>query len=606
MDLFGALNNAFTGLNRTQDALSVVARNVAGANQPGYVRRTYAGDNQTPGGDVRRVLDSYVQKQLWNETSSSGFTNVQSDYVAQLDAIYGDPASTNTISAKFNAFSSAMKSLQAHPGGSAEQSTVLSTAGALAQIVSTTSNAVQSIRSSTEDALSQSAGEVNGLLASLAKFNQQLSASSGNAEPSLLDSRDAALGQLSELMDISVNQGTSGNVTLTTKSGIPLLDGGVAATLTFNSKSPLAATSLYSSDSSVTGVGTFTLSGLSGGSIDLLAGGAIRGGRIAGLVDLRDTLLLKAQSQLDDLAAGLSSALSDRSVDGSAITNGFEVDLSGIQSGNTVRLDFTDASGKAHRVSIVRVEGASQLPLDNSVTPDPNDEVIGISLAGGLSSAISSLQTGLNELGAGLTAAVGSSANTLAVTASAPASVTSLSATVTNTALQGQGTALPIFIDSSGASVYSASLDGTPQRLGFASRMAVNPALIASPRAFSDYTGSASSMDPTRVNDLVTRLTGNGVAVSPDSGLGLTSGSATVGSIVVQIAQTQANDTNRIRSLNSSQSTVLASIQSRFSQTSGVDMDKELTDLTQLQGVYAANAKVLTAVKEMFDVLMRI
>jgi len=131
MDLFGALNNAFTGLNRTQDALSVVARNVAGANQPSYVRRSYVGDNNTPGGDVRRVLDSYVQKQLWSETSSSGFTGVQSDYVKQLDAIYGDPASSNTIAAKFNAFSNAMTSLQGRPGGIAEQSTALSTASNL-------------------------------------------------------------------------------------------------------------------------------------------------------------------------------------------------------------------------------------------------------------------------------------------------------------------------------------------------------------------------------------------------------------------------------------------------------------------------------------------
>ena len=256
-------------------------------------------------------------------------------------------------------------------------------------------------------------------------------------------------------------------------------------------------------------------------------------------------------------------------------------------------------------ISIVRVDDATQLPLANSATADTQDEVIGVSFSGGVAGALSSLQAGLNSLGPGLTASVGTTANTLRLVAAAPASITALSATITNTALQGQGTAMPLFTDSPGGKPYTASLDGQSQRVGFAGRMIVNPQLLTSPNALSDYTGTTSSNDPTRINDLVNRLSQQGVTVSAQSGLGLTSGSATVGSLVKQIAQSQADDTNRITSLNNSQSTILASIQSRFSQTSGVNMDKELTDLTQLQNVYTANARVLTAVKDMFDVLMR-
>ena len=35
-------------------------------------------------------------------------------------------------------------------------------------------------------------------------------------------------------------------------------------------------------------------------------------------------------------------------------------------------------------------------------------------------------------------------------------------------------------------------------------------------------------------------------------------------------------------------------------------MDEELTNLTALQNVYAANAKVMTTVREMFSVLMQL
>jgi flagellar hook-associated protein 1 FlgK len=345
--------------------------------------------------------------------------------------------------------------------------------------------------------------------------------------------------------------------------------------------------------------------GPSGGTIDLLASGSVRGGKIAGLIDLRDTLLPKAQSQLDDLAAGLASSLSDRKVASSSVSNGLEVDTTGLQSGNRINVDFTDTSGNAHHVSIIRVEGAALLPLSNAATADPNDEVIGVSFSGGVAGALSSLQAGLNGLGAGLTASVGTTANTLRLTATASASVTALSATVTNTALKGQGTPLPLFTDSPGGTPFTASLDGKDQRVGFASRMIVNPQLLSSSNALADYTGTTSSNDPTRINDLVSQLNQQGVTVSVESGLGVTSGSATVATLVRQIAQSQANDTNRLTSLNDSQSTILASIQSRFSQSSGVNMDKELMDLTQLQNVYTANARVLTAVKDMFDVLMR-
>ena len=609
MDLFGALNNAFNGISRTQDALSVVSRNVAGANQPGYVREDYIGDRGPggmPGADIRRVLDYYVQKQLWSENSSSGFTSVQSDYVKQLDAAFGDPTSTNTIAAKFDAFSNALKALQVSPGGVGEQSTVLATARALAQTLSTASNSVQSLRSSAEDDLSQATSDANAILKSLATLNRQIGNAGGQADPALLNSRDAALNSLTSLMDVTVNTKTDGTITVTTKSGALLVDGNTAGTLAFNSKSPLTATSLYSADPTKSGVGTVTLTGPSGGSIDLLASGGIRGGKIGGLVDLRDNLLPKAQSQLDDLAAGLASSLSDRTAASSSVSNGLEVDTTGLQKGNISHADFTDAAGKTHHVSIVRVDDATQLPLANSATADSTDEVIGVSFAGGVAGALSSLQTGLNSLGAGITASVGTTPNTLRLTAAAPASVTALSATITNTALQGQGTAMPLFTDSPGGTPYTASLDGQAQRVGFAGRIIVNPQLLTNPTLLSDYTGTTSSNDPTRITDLVTRLSQQGVTVSAQSELGITSGTATVPMMVKQIAQAQANDTNRLISLNDSQSTILASIQSRFSQTSGVNMDKELTDLTQLQNVYTANARVLTAVKDMFDVLMRI
>ena len=86
----------------------------------------------------------------------------------------------------------------------------------------------------------------------------------------------------------------------------------------------------------------------------------------------------------------------------------------------------------------------------------------------------------------------------------------------------------------------------------------------------------------------------------------MTGSNTTVDNFVKQVLQSQANLTNRLNSLDTSQSVVLSSVQSRFSQSSAVNMDEELTNLTALQNVYAANAKVMTTVREMFSVLMQL
>ena len=50
----------------------------------------------------------------------------------------------------------------------------------------------------------------------------------------------------------------------------------------------------------------------------------------------------------------------------------------------------------------------------------------------------------------------------------------------------------------------------------------------------------------------------------------------------------------------------LATVEERYAAKSGVNIDQELAQLVQLQTAYSANARVITAVKEMMDLLLRI
>jgi flagellar hook-associated protein 1 FlgK len=58
-------------------------------------------------------------------------------------------------------------------------------------------------------------------------------------------------------------------------------------------------------------------------------------------------------------------------------------------------------------------------------------------------------------------------------------------------------------------------------------------------------------------------------------------------------------------SLNQGQTIVVNSLQQRFNDASGVNIDAEMATLLKLQTAYGANARVMSAVKDLFELLLR-
>ena len=48
---------------------------------------------------------------------------------------------------------------------------------------------------------------------------------------------------------------------------------------------------------------------------------------------------------------------------------------------------------------------------------------------------------------------------------------------------------------------------------------------------------------------------------------------------------------------------MLNTLQSKMHETSGVNMDEEMAHLLALQNAYSANARVMSTVKQLFDLL---
>jgi flagellar hook-associated protein 1 FlgK len=611
MGLTSALGTVLSGLQTAQAGLQLVAANVANANTPGYTRKDAQLQPILAGGtvtgvrvaDVSRTIDSYVQTQLRTESSGLSYAQTNANYLNRLVQLFGSPGDGNALDTLVGNFGNALDQLATSPDSTVAQSSVLSSAQTLAQSLNTLSSGVQSLRVQANSDLSSAADQVNATLQNLASLQPKIAAaasSGGSTAANLLDQQDVAINQLSSLIDIKVMGGDgTAPLTITTTSGIPLFQGGTAAKLTFTGSSNVQAASRYDPDPSKSTLGTISIKDATGIVSDLLGPNGAQSGTIKALAELRDGSLVQAQDQLDALAAGIATALGSTTVTDDGSSGSFTADLSTLQPGNTLTVNYTDGSGAQQSMTFVRVDSAASLPVDPDAVPGKSP-VVGIDFSGGLASAEAQMQSALGgALGLSL------SGTTLTVAAGS-GTVTSLSSEISATATQGQGTsALPFFVDTGGAP-YTGSLDGEGEQVGYATRIAVNQQLLADPSLLVKSAATTASGDATRPAALRDALedssqqwpagTGNG---SPGS---LFAGAAT--DFAQQILNKQGGAALNAQNVASGQQVVVSTLQDAMNQTSGVNIDDEMEKLIQLQTTYSANARVVTTINQMLESLM--
>jgi flagellar hook-associated protein 1 len=619
MGLSSALATAMSGLRANQAALAITSGNIANAQTPGYVAETPnqselatgTGGSTVQVDGVTRQLDLFIQGQLRTETGGAGFADQISNILGQLQSLYGTPGGTGTLETAFNNFTSALQGLSTNPGGLSAQTTALGAAQTLAQQLNTTSQGIQTLRSNVEQDIGTSVNQANSDLNRIASLNSQLQGLQPN-DPSaaaLEDQRDAAINDLASLMDVKATTDGANQVSILTTTGVQLVSGGQASQFAFSSAGTLSPSSLYNSDPTKNGVGSLTVKLPNGASIDAISNNVISSGRIAADIQLRDKTLVQAQNQVDQLAASISSSLSDLTTQGTAVSSGllsgFTVDLSSLQAGNSINLTYTNALGQQQQVKVVAVTDPKALPLPSPTGVSP--QVIGVNISGGINSIVTQLNAALGQTHLQFS----NSSGLLQIAASLAdnTTVNSASATTTITSLTSGNPQLPVFTDS--ASPYTGAITGSGSELtGFAGRIQVNPALLANPSALAIYNTNPQTPagDNTRSNFLFSQLTSATSTFLPQSGLGSSTApfNGTIGNYLQQFLSLQANAATSATNLQQGQAVVVSTLQQKFNSTAQVSIDSEMSNLIALQNSYAANAHCMSVVQSMMQTLMQI
>ncbi|SDM17234.1 flagellar hook-associated protein 1 FlgK [Methylobacterium phyllostachyos] len=613
-----ALSNATAGLAATQAAINVVSQNVANAGTAGYVKRTLTpvatGINNlgVAAGTVTRSFDAAALNQLRLETSGAAYTSTKAGIISQLDALYGTPGSSTALDGTLNTFTQSLQQLSANPISAAARTTVLSNASALASQINSAANTVQTLRTGIEQQLGTDTGSASALLSSIANLNTKIqNTTDGTSLADLQDQRDQAINGLSSYMDVKTTTQSDGTVTVLTQSGATLVDRGNAATLSFDGRGTLSANSSLTSTPRSVGTITATLPG--GGKIDLGEPGVLRSGSLAAQLELRDQTLPQAQRQLDDLAAGLSSSLTDKQVTGTSDGTTATIDPTGMKAGNTITIPVTVGNTTRNVILIASSAAATSVPA--SQTNDSTALVQTFKLPTAPETFADTINAALGNLGVGLTATMSGSAVSIAPTAGSQTKATGATANVTVASasdLYAGNPSLALFVDGTNNKLYTGTFDGGSQLTGFAQRIAVNTNLSGDTAALSAAASSTSATNTnasgTRAQQLYAALTSTQQTFSSSSGIGGISApyQATVAGFAQDIISAQGAASSNATALDGTQQTALATAQSRFAAGAGVNIDQEMSNLIALQTAYGANARVLTAARDMLNQLLQI
>jgi flagellar hook-associated protein 1 FlgK len=305
---FQALNTAITGLRAAQAQLSVISNNVTNATTPGYNRQILPQETQllretgqTVGvrtGTVVRTVDMNLQRDLWTQISASSMQDVQIQYLQQIQTFNGPPDKEFSIAAKLAELRDSFSALSDIPDDTAALEATLNTATIVANKFNDYADMLTQLRNDTQSDLQTSVNTVNNLLEEITNINIQIRGAErfNSSVAGLQDERDIAIKALTEQMDISFFERADGVLVVQTREGQQLA-GDYANRLEFN-PAPISANQFYPETAS----GLVLVSTANGTEKRTDITDRVIGGRVGGLLEMRDEVLPSYQAQLDELA----------------------------------------------------------------------------------------------------------------------------------------------------------------------------------------------------------------------------------------------------------------------------------------------------------------
>ena len=595
MSISLALQNGLSGLTASQAGLAAISQNVANANTVGYSRqvlslqqRVINGVNSgVQVGNVDRVVDSFLVRELQAQISRVGETLAASQFYTETQSRFGTPGNNSSLSADLAQFGAALDTLSVNPEDPALGFNVVAAGVAVARSISEFVNGVQKLRNQADTEIKSTVDAINLQLRNVFDLNTAIARAKVNREASagLEDRRDQAVSALAKNVSISSFIRKSGELTILAEGGLALVDNEVrefdyTPAAVVNDTTVFGAISIFRIEP--------TSGARLGDSQELVSFGAsativsnVAGGRLKGLIDVRDGDLNDLAAQVETIATAVRDQYNEIHNDG--VSFPALNSLAGTRTVTTV--DSFTATGTV-RIAVLNADGGiAAAPVDLDLT------ALGAVTVGTLATTIDT------ALGADGSAAVVN--GKLVITATDAAKGIAINAS--DSLISGTAKGFPQFF---GLNDFFTGVGGAD--------FAVRQDIVGDPSRIStaelSLTASAGQAGITvgdnRVIARLSALTEIGIAFAAVAGL--PAGTFTLQEYAGAILGLNAVQTAAAVEGAELQQSLFENLDHRNSSLSGVNVDEELANMLVFQISFAASARVLNAAREMFDLLIEI
>ncbi|MDH3502930.1 MAG: flagellar hook-associated protein FlgK [Nitrospirota bacterium] len=315
-------NIARSGIQANQQGLATTSHNITNINTKGYSRQEVVLETKRPAegtigrgvevGAIRQTIDTFLEDQLTGVNEDLGFIAARNNFLIQADGIFSETDNSG-VSHGITDFFNALRDVVTNPESPIQRTVLLAKARSLTDAFVTQAQALHQIRSDADGEISRHVETANGLAVGVASLNDEIfkAESSGQQALDLRDQRRVLINDLAELVDIeqvTLRDGIGINV-----GGQLLIAGNHANALSTEPDAdnpPLHDVTFVRSDGS-----EFSISD------------QIYGGKIGGLLALRDGDIVEFQDRVDRLAAVLINEFNQQHQSGFALdgstNNGF-------------------------------------------------------------------------------------------------------------------------------------------------------------------------------------------------------------------------------------------------------------------------------------------
>ncbi|CAM5339484.1 flagellar hook-associated protein FlgK [Eoetvoesiella caeni] len=304
-------NLGLSGINAAQNRLQTTGHNINNAATEGYNRQSVlvstAGATPTGFGfigrgvqtdSVERAYNNFLSRQLVNSQSTGASISAYGNEIVQINNLFADR--TVGITPALQKFFDGIQAVASSPADPAARQELLGRSASLVGQLNDANAFLDAQRNNINTQVSTVVTQVNSYVERIRDLNHQVvvAKASGSGQPpnDLLDQRDQAISELSQLVGVRVLE-QDGSVNLTLSNGQVLLGGDTAFPLKAvpAANDPSRTVVAYSAP---TGAGTTTLVEMDDSSIS--------GGTLGGLLSYRNSTLDSVQNELGRLAVGVA------------------------------------------------------------------------------------------------------------------------------------------------------------------------------------------------------------------------------------------------------------------------------------------------------------